>query len=689
MFALGVLEGLDEIDAVPVKIQLFPLTIQSSLVATLQLLPDGTLQTIANGNTISYDNQWATGKFSVLGASYEAKLTLDSGNALTSGSAVDSWLPLSDIISWSLYSPLGVTISSECTLEIRPKGGSTVATASIVFIAGEVTPVISITNHTIVGEDLAGITLTTTGSLILLNDEDSIPIPTEWSSDEIANLGDYYEVRLVKLSGADITSGTLNTWLPLSSDVSWEYEDSDTYIESFVGNLSIRQNGSSLILDTAQITLTAGTVIALPVASEVEILGLLEEGETVNGNYSYSHPLSIPQGVSTYQWYRADDDTGTNKEAINGATSISYTITSSEVNKHIQFEVTPVDQEANIGSPVSSNFEGPIEASPISIPTTALAVCNFDSPPDYLFLFDGGNTEEFVPVEAPAPLAEGILSMAWRPDGTKLVLGGSRRLGIYKTENNEFTTDNVPSEFSDLLSSTAGVIALAWSHNSRYLAIGITGGSEDKLHVYDYNTGSPIKMTLPDLPTGNIRQQGLVWSLDNRYLIGCATNEIFGYDFNSTPSKLSFPGGAPTSNVFRIFVTPDSEYIICHDASSDYVYNINNGVVTAVVSGDLVDFVATGNQSSVYSWSPDTEILIRSGIFYSWNDGNPTQMFELWVGGTVTNAAIKWSSDGLFFTHAIGTTFDIYSWDGENIEPVDYTGTDLGQISDVEWRPVI
>ncbi|BAP56049.1 NHL repeat-containing protein [Thioploca ingrica] len=65
--------------------------------------------------------------------------------------------------------------------------------------------------------------------------------------------------------------------------------------------------------------------------------------ETLQGNYTYSDTEKDPEGISTFQWYTATDATcTTEKTAIFGATSQTYTLTSSEVDKYLCFEVTPV-----------------------------------------------------------------------------------------------------------------------------------------------------------------------------------------------------------------------------------------------------------------------------------------------------------------------------------------------------------
>lgn len=78
-----------------------------------------------------------------------------------------------------------------------------------------------------------------------------------------------------------------------------------------------------------------------PVANSVTITGTMRAGELVNGSYSFFDADGDPEGNSTFNWYTADDTSGTNQVLIVGATSNSYTLTTSETNSFIGFSVTP------------------------------------------------------------------------------------------------------------------------------------------------------------------------------------------------------------------------------------------------------------------------------------------------------------------------------------------------------------
>ncbi len=78
-----------------------------------------------------------------------------------------------------------------------------------------------------------------------------------------------------------------------------------------------------------------------PVASDVAISGTLTYGEELTGSYTYQDADADAQGISTLQWYRADNNTGLNRTPISGAEGLTYTLTSSDVGKYIGFGVIP------------------------------------------------------------------------------------------------------------------------------------------------------------------------------------------------------------------------------------------------------------------------------------------------------------------------------------------------------------
>jgi hypothetical protein len=75
----------------------------------------------------------------------------------------------------------------------------------------------------------------------------------------------------------------------------------------------------------------------------------MKENFTLEVFYDYADPDSDPEGATIYQWYTYDDNFGTNKTPIPGATSKTFTLTPAETGKHISVEVTPVDINLETG----------------------------------------------------------------------------------------------------------------------------------------------------------------------------------------------------------------------------------------------------------------------------------------------------------------------------------------------------
>lgn len=81
---------------------------------------------------------------------------------------------------------------------------------------------------------------------------------------------------------------------------------------------------------------------AAPTATVQATTGTHAPGQTLTGHYTYSDAESDPEGASAYQWYRADNLSGDNKQAIAGATAITYVLQADDTGRYISFEVTPV-----------------------------------------------------------------------------------------------------------------------------------------------------------------------------------------------------------------------------------------------------------------------------------------------------------------------------------------------------------
>ncbi|MGB3592332.1 MAG: hypothetical protein WBA16_11670 [Nonlabens sp.] len=105
-----------------------------------------------------------------------------------------------------------------------------------------------------------------------------------------------------------------------------------------------------------------------PTATAAAPTGATEEGEVLTVNYTYNDNEGDAESGTTFQWIRADNAAGLNAVAISGATSQIYTLTATDVNAFISYDVTP--QAATGVSPgvtVRSAYVGPVAAGNTTI----------------------------------------------------------------------------------------------------------------------------------------------------------------------------------------------------------------------------------------------------------------------------------------------------------------------------------
>lgn len=104
-----------------------------------------------------------------------------------------------------------------------------------------------------------------------------------------------------------------------------------------------------------------------PTASEIEITGLMNIGNTVTGIYTFNDLEGDLEGNTVFAWYRADDPAGEAEIMVEGANKKEYTITLEDASKYIAFEVTPVAQTGTTqGMPTRSQYKAVLNAPPIA-----------------------------------------------------------------------------------------------------------------------------------------------------------------------------------------------------------------------------------------------------------------------------------------------------------------------------------
>lgn len=87
---------------------------------------------------------------------------------------------------------------------------------------------------------------------------------------------------------------------------------------------------------------------AAPIATNVSYSPLPGTNVVLVGAYNYTDVNSDPEGTSLFQWYVADDASGTNQTVIAGANASTFTVTSAQIGKYVGFGVTPVALTGNL-----------------------------------------------------------------------------------------------------------------------------------------------------------------------------------------------------------------------------------------------------------------------------------------------------------------------------------------------------
>ena len=122
---------------------------------------------------------------------------------------------------------------------------------------------------------------------------------------------------------------------------------------------------------TQEFTVTVEASNTAPSVNGIEVTGTTTTDEQLTGAYNFIDAENDADN-SSYKWYRADDNTGSNKTAIAGATATTYTLTSSDAGKFISFEVTPNDGKVD-GSLAESTVVGAIAKKVPTLSLTAIS----------------------------------------------------------------------------------------------------------------------------------------------------------------------------------------------------------------------------------------------------------------------------------------------------------------------------
>ncbi|MFK7696811.1 glycosyl hydrolase [Paenibacillus sp. HJGM_3] len=161
--------------------------------------------------------------------------------------------------------------------------------------------------------------------------------------------------KLPNNTHSQLRTYTANQWYAIRVDIDLAAQNYDVAIDgvSYAANAPLMNT----VADVAQFDFStyryqSGTFRvddieisgenAVPQASNVMIAGSPEPGMTLTGQYAYTDAESDAEGATTFQWYRGTLANGSNKIAISGATSQTYTVTAGDEGQYLFFEVIPV-----------------------------------------------------------------------------------------------------------------------------------------------------------------------------------------------------------------------------------------------------------------------------------------------------------------------------------------------------------
>ena len=162
---------------------------------------------------------------------------------------------------------------------------------------------------------------------------------------------------------ADDNSGTNLNQIAGATSTSYTLTSSDAhkYLRVVVTANDGRGRTNTATSAYTQVTNSAPVNSAVPSVSGIATVG--NALATTNGTWS---DADGDGRTYSYQWYRADDSSGTNLNPITGATSASYTLTTSDAHKYLRVVVTANDGHGGVRT-AASTYTAVMNAAPTDI----------------------------------------------------------------------------------------------------------------------------------------------------------------------------------------------------------------------------------------------------------------------------------------------------------------------------------
>ncbi|WP_309123173.1 S-layer homology domain-containing protein, partial [Paenibacillus sp.] len=254
------------------------------------------------------------------------------------------------------YTLTQADVGKYIAFEVTPKNAATPTTGAAVESANRSGPVASAgaaptaSNVTVSGTAQVGSQLTGAYDYADANGDEESGTTYRWLRYDAATGG----------TGEAIEGATNPTYTLTQADVG-------KYIAFEVTPKNAATPTTGAAVESANRSGPVASAGAAPTASNVTVSGTAQVGSQLTGAYDYADANGDEESGTTYRWLRYDAATGGTGEAIEGATSPTYTLTQADVGKYIAFEVTP----KNAATPTTgAAVESGNRSGPVTVPTT-------------------------------------------------------------------------------------------------------------------------------------------------------------------------------------------------------------------------------------------------------------------------------------------------------------------------------
>lgn len=297
-----------------------------------------------------------------------------------------------------------------------------------------------------------------------------------------------------------------------------------TINNSNVNRIQIYRTGATIYIDDFVSTSFVITNVP-PTASTVSFSGATTIGQTLTGTYTYTDADNDAEGFSTFQWYRADNDTGLNSTAISGETNPTYMLQAADIGKYIRLGVVPVAQTGtSTGIEAFSSWQGPVtDPSAVIISVMEAIVpfantCTNQSSSSQSYSVSASNLTEDITITAPTHFEISTDDAIW---STSIVLTPTSGTIAATTLYVRFTPTAVGAQSGNLNHVSAG----ATTQNITLNGVGINSSP-----TVTSPTNTSVTINSAELG-GNIT------------IVGCSDITIRGIEYSTT---INFANGTGT-----------------------------------------------------------------------------------------------------------------------------------------------